>query len=345
MGTDSQTTWLVPQPGSKAISALGRLSQLPFVRTRMAVAYVSEMGVYRLEEQFSNAPHWATSSKLFLVGMDHGLTQPEALERLRSLPSSEIRVPAIQEVLKSPMFRRQVSFHPKCYAFDVGTKKKLAGLFIGSNNLTHAGMSNNTEFAVAFEAARQVDRNVAHQFEQWWSSAWSGAEVLTDNLLEEYREGRATLRQASPASFVDEEPSPAELGSARCMWIESGFLSGGSHNQLELPQGIESFFGLVPNSGTLRSEFQLKHPNGTWNSWLQFWGNGVWRIRLPTVAEGAPSFHETLIRFDRTTSPDAYRIDTAPEQSARALRWVTKSQKLGTVRHTLQASGRKYGWF
>lgn len=341
---------IVAQPASTAAAAIVHLSEsITYSRVRLAAAYATELGVLRLDELLSETSHWNSSGKRLMISFDNGITQPEALLRLASLPQSEVRIPGAIEALKSPTLRPKASFHAKCYCFDVKNSNRLtaAGLLIGSNNLTRAGLEINFELAVAMNAPA-LRPSAVKVFDSWWNAAWAKAQPLTDELLDVYRKKRIKVASDQVINPPDGELSPTDLASANSLWIKGGFLSGGAENQLELPQGVAQFFGLAP-AARIKGEsidLQLIWNKKNWTGWLKFWGNGVWRLRLPTVHQGAPSFRGTVIRLDRADLPNSYVLQTTPEASSAAGQWASRSLRLGRIQFTMKGrKGREYGWF
>lgn len=341
---------IVTQPASTAAAAIAELAEhIAYSRIRIAAAYATELGVLRLNDLLSETSQWNTSSKRFLISFDNGITQPEALLKLGEILESEIRIPGATEALKSANLRPKASFHAKCYCFDAKNYSKFTaeGILIGSNNLTSAGLDTNFELAVMLNRSALKPATVK-DFNSWWNSAWGKAEPLTDDLLNAYRRKRARIAAHQVSIPPDGELSPTELANANTLWIKGGFLSGGAENQLELPQGVAQFFGFTPGARTMGESIDLKliHGKQSWPGWLKFWGNGVWRLRLPTVHQGAPSFRGTVIRLDRGTLSNSYILRITPEDSSSAAQWVSKSQRLGRIQSTLRgARGREYGWF
>jgi HKD family nuclease len=340
---------IIAQPGDTAAAAIVRLAKyLPYSRIRVAAAYATELGALKLSALLSETPQWMSSGKRFLISFDNGITQPEALVKLAGLPQSEVRIPRASEALKSTNLRANPSFHAKCYCFDVKNASKLAigGLLIGSNNLTGAGLELNFELAALMNAST-LQLKTHKDFNEWWNNAWSKAEPLTDSLLGAYRKRRLKVAADSVANPPDGELSPTELANASSLWIK-GSLMGGSDNQLELPQGVAQFFGFSSGMRTIGESIDLQL---IWNKqnrggWLKFWRNGVWRLRLPTIREGGPSFRGTVIRLDRTDSANSYIVRTAPEGSDAADKWASKSRHLGSIQFTMKnGKGRQYGWF
>jgi HKD family nuclease len=340
---------LVAQPGEiNALTALTHLSAtIQYSRLRVAVAYASERGVWRFEEIFSGQAQWPIAQKRFLVSLDHGITQPEALVRLAAFPACEIRIPGAKEVLKSATLSRLAAFHAKCYGFDMKSGKglRLSAVLIGSNNLTEAGLTVNAELATAWMNRLSEAVPLEQDFNGWWRRVWASSEPFTSSILDTYRQRRQSLRSRLPADVIYEEPSPTELAAATALWIRGGFISGGSINQLELPQGAEAFFGLEPG-GPNRAEFSLVDSQHSWSSWIQFWVNGVWRLRLPTKPEDGPTYGQSIIHFQKTESDNIYKFHVARGDSGKAKTWIERSDSLGTRAITLKGSkGRIYGWY
>jgi HKD family nuclease len=349
-GIPSETTIIAAQPSLETCQKLLVLARsLPFDRVRVAVAYATEQGVNLLLSSMSAEPRWESATKMFLIGIDQGFTQPAALKRLATLLHSSVRIPGANEVLESANLHRKSIFHPKAYCFDSGSATIPFGLLIGSANLSVAGLTQNTELSLAYTGFRKTAQSwsdVFHPFNRWWNQQWNRAEQLNEALLARYSYLLEDIRRSSPTRFLAEEPSPSDLTSAQSVWIESGFLSGGSHNQLELPQGVENFFGApVPGPGA-EIILRLHHGSNSWDSWLKFWGNQVWRLRLPTPAQGLTSCENTILRFNRNPKGGTFELVIAHPASREASDWEANSIALGTLRETIhRQGGRRYGWF
>ncbi|HEU4677987.1 MAG TPA: hypothetical protein VFS35_00605, partial [Terrimicrobiaceae bacterium] len=82
----------------------------------VAVAYASVEGVRMLNQRLSGGI-WSGAQKRFLVSIDFGFTQPDALTRLSELYGAEVRVPNGRAVLREPTLRPPYAFHAKTFAF------------------------------------------------------------------------------------------------------------------------------------------------------------------------------------------------------------------------------------
>lgn len=336
---------VIGQPQEKAIDNIrGLAGKFHFSRVRIAVAYATERGADCLLRNLQSDPDWDHSQKLFLIGFDHGLTQPEALKKLAKENNSEVRFADGNELLTRKTLRRSVVFHPKVYSFDDCCKDSVLGIFTGSSNLTFNGLSQNIEFGISC-LENDTPRSIAQSFESWWKVHWSKGVEFNDNLEQTYSSLRKQIRQNSPQQFLTEEVSPTELSLANSLWIESGFLSGGSKNQLELPQGVEIFFDVDEALPQVKHPLILLKNGNEWDSWLQFWGNQVLRLRMPTKAEGiSENYENSLILFNRL-SGNSFDFEVIPLRSNRAKIIRNDSEELGQLRRTTRGDGgREYGW-
>jgi HKD family nuclease len=346
MRSVDEFTRMMIQPGEGILSELvSAAASVPYARVRVAVAFATEQGVGMLLSAVSSAANWESATKLFLVGIDHGITQPEALQFLARQPNTFVRVPAADEVLSSKKLVREEIFHPKTYCFDAGRSTAPFGIVVGSANLSVGGLTRNAELCVFHRGlpGGRLSSSVFDRFNRWWGAEWRRAYPLSSKLLVSYKGLRDGLRRSAPDRFATEEPSPSELSVARSFWIASGFLSGGSHNQLELPQGVEGFFGAL--HGEQEIAFHVRSGGRSWESWLRFWGNQVWRLRLPTVAEGLGGYEKQVLRFDRTSKAKVFDLKVIKDGSSEAMTLERRVTILGTLRKTTEgAGGRKYGW-
>src|SRR5215471_1538321 len=87
---------------------------------RWAAAYSTHRGCERLVERVSarmGKSAWKKSPKQFVTALDFGLTEPDALEFLSSLPQSKVHI-ANADALNRPGFSPRKAYHPKLYLFD-----------------------------------------------------------------------------------------------------------------------------------------------------------------------------------------------------------------------------------
>src|SRR4051794_39258093 len=90
-------------------------------RALIAVAYATSTGVDALERCFGEttvrAAAWQRLEKRWLVGSDWFRTEPEALDRLSSLPNSQVHIFDGDAVVARPGSCPRIPCHPKTFIF------------------------------------------------------------------------------------------------------------------------------------------------------------------------------------------------------------------------------------
>lgn len=322
---------------------------------RVAAAFASEAGARTLRSLFPSGELDACG-KQFLVGIENGLTQPEALAYLLQLPNSQVRVPFGRKALDSETLRATTFFHPKVYAFRGRTRSTVVS---SSANLTQGGLRTNVEQFLAWSGSPEDPTSVG--FEAWWRGMWASADVIDAAFIDAYAQVRPAIqppveRPSRAGPIVESEPAPADLKNAQWMWTEAlRPLEGGSHNQLELfLSGYHFFYDEdEPPRDELRSlEFvdvdgrvydnpdRIVHFNGPP---LMSRGNAMWRIRLPTAREGLEGYQagQVVLRFLRTEMPNRYLLEICELGSDMALDWERASRKIASVPGP---PARRMGW-
>lgn len=321
----------------------------PPERLRVAVGFASEAGA-RAFRGLCEGPGFESVPKQWLVGIENGLTQPEALTYLSALPDSEVRVPFGEKSLSSGSLRAPTFFHPKLYAYDGNQTRAIVS---ASANLTEGGLIRNTEQFLTWSGTPKDD--VAGTFDDWWSATWKRATVVTAEFIAAYDEVRPHLQPPrdvpappdTPPPIIEAEPAPSDLKAAEWMWIEAiRSLEGGGQNQLELiltgyhffypdevtpPRDVGRPLEFLDAAGNLfDNPNRIVHYNGP-----PFMpkGNAMWRVRLPTQHEGLSGYQDggVAIRFRRTDVADRYRIDIAELGSGEAEAWKAESRKIATA--------------
>ena len=95
-----------------------------FKSVRVAMAYASDAGCRNLCQELTRAmPGWRRAQKQWLLSIDYGRTEPEALLLLRDLQNSEVKIANYGAVLDRGLMPLRC-FHPKTYIFE--SKKSAA---------------------------------------------------------------------------------------------------------------------------------------------------------------------------------------------------------------------------
>lgn len=122
-----------------------------------------------------------------LVGLQHGVTTPAALQLLKEACDLRIVVPGAR------------LFHPKVYLFH---RRRSAIAWIGSANFTGKGFASNdkgNEEAV-------FETHVVPAIADWFERCWDKAGPLDKDVLERYCEGYEHPKRGA----LDERPPPGE---------------------------------------------------------------------------------------------------------------------------------------
>ncbi len=339
-----------------------------FRRVRVAVAYASYSGCHDLVNALrGRIRNWNTLQKQWLVSIDFGRTETEALEYLWNLPDSEVRIPDAVELLQNTLIPERC-FHPKTYVLDGSSESGNApfGVFIGSGNLTLSGLHTGVEHATSLlwvpplsRRERAILERVRRQF-SWWEVVWHDASPLTAEILDRYRNVRPRRPREDAARSV--RPFAAavrsEVGSspgiawahARYFWIQTHELYKNlgrdrPGNQLDMRRGTRVYFGFPPDAvprntvlGSLTLQFQ---DNPSYSRSLRFGNNYMDKVNLPIPGEDGPdSYDHSTIRFERL-GPQNFRVILGLRNDLR--QWRRYSAEQGMLYEL--AGGREFGFY
>jgi hypothetical protein len=120
---------------------------VPYNLADVAVAYATRRGVELLNRRLDGTG-WTGATKRFLISVDFGVTEPEALAALEALPNAEVRVPNGLVVLASEALRPPSTFHTKAYAFRVSDAASQLALVVGSANITASALATGAEAVI-----------------------------------------------------------------------------------------------------------------------------------------------------------------------------------------------------
>lgn len=353
------------QAGSIADAIAACSSASTFIQFFAAVAYANVPGVRALLHTLEQAcPTWRELPKRWLISCDFGLTQPEALDLLCSLPRSEVRVP-FGEFLLMRRLTPRASFHPKLYVFDGGPDA--FACVAGSANVTLGGLGVGTEVATRVIAMAPFNRSerrqvtTARRAVAWFDIAWSSSDVVTASFVRRY----AAVRPARPSptdstsvarrtTAVARHLQAAEIdlmrwSSASTFWIEvrrmyrnRGPTRPG--NQLDCPRGVRVFFGFprgdVPPN-TIFGEVTLRF--GRHEAVLRtvkYGHNQMDKVNLPIPSsEGPASYDNSILSFERRTD-GTFAVDAVGPTAFRRMLQQSRSRGLAYT----MSGGRRFGF-
>jgi HKD family nuclease len=303
---------------------------------RVAAAFASEAGVEVLRSKVVGVAPFDAAEKRWLVGIQGGITQPKALEKLAASESSAVRVPFGAAALADAELRARDFFHPKLYYLENGSTGE-AAIVSTSANLTLSGLTTNIEQVLLWRGLRSDD--AAKELRRWWDALWETSDIATTAFIANYESKRPRLPlRKKPLS---KEPADLVLRRASSFWIElTRKPEGGSYNQIELLYNAHLFF--FPNtkkpSKAAGRPLTFEDSRGnvyddagrqvTFNGPPRMpTGNSMWRVYMPTLAMGFRGYQDgdVLVRFERTSQSDHYRVLVTAADSPLALGWINGS--------------------
>jgi len=352
-----------PGEGPAVLAAYRHMaSKVPFDRVTGLFAFASAKGARLLCRALREAcGRWDSVTKRWVISIDGGITDPEALRFLLRIKRTEVRVPDAEGLLArrlKPIHR----FHPKTMLFESGAQARRAtGLVVGSANLTCNGLCFGHEHVLAADLAyRGNDASIATGIDDL-TLVYESATRIDEGFIDRYQ----AIRPTSPSLEVEFEDKrtdmilqeqsvipeleAASLASANNLWVEvlkesknRGPNQEGS--QIDLKKGTRVFFGFgdhaLPKNSPIGTIQILFHDHSALRN-LRFGKNGMDKLDLPIPGrEGPPSYGNQTLLFTR--QPDgAFRMTVG--SAAQIAEWKHRSNKLGAS-FRLQG-GRAYGVF
>jgi len=333
-----------------------------------AFAYATKRGVELLCETLEEvSPNWDSASKIWIVSIDFGHTEPEAITELQGLPNSQVRIPYASEVLRQRL-RPKLIFYGKTLVCHEGNTLDdgKGGILVGSANMTMNGLCFGHEHASAFTwmKRRRVPKptwTTLNASVQRLSELFDTCENPTRAFLRDYaarRPKRIRDRSEDSSDEVTRISSPnsdlslrenAHLATATSLWIDVDYVvqnRGRSRpgNQIDLQHGTRVFFGMssdqVPKN-TFLGEITVVYRAERTSCHMRFGNNQMDKLNLPVPEDGGPPEYEGKTLLFKRTSSGEFQLSV--RSRAVASRWKSKSRNQGTLFE--MRSGREYGIF
>jgi len=330
----------------------------------VCVAYATQAGVAQLVGELrSQWNRFDTARKLFVVGLDFGLTEPAAIRYLGTLKNASCHLYEARRTLSARLCP-QPRFHPKLYALgssgSMSHSRSVSGI-TGSVNLTGAGLTSNVEAYTRFRTSRETASG------RRWIQDLAVAENLarsqpraTEPLISEYEK----LRRRVPAlDILRAEPTPGKydpshelqaphlraLQAARCLWTQTLRIVenrgvGHAGNQVDLKRGARVFFGSrVPLQAPINTPLgtiDVVTGSGHEQCNLRYGNNGMDKVNLP-IPGGAnpPKYDYSFILWERIAG-GSFKLHVRPDGKA----WVRASLEEAALL-TYAGGRRSWGFF
>ncbi len=351
-----------PGEGTSILNACRDLAgSTTFNRLTGLYAFASYKGARLLVEILKPSASWASASKRWVISIDGGITEPEALRYLVRMRRTEVRVPEAEALLTrklKPAFR----FHPKTLLLErQGTPIQPAAILVGSANLTCSGLCFGHEHAMSAQpAGSDLPASLASGLANL-EQVVAASTVIDEAFIDRY----AAIRPAKPtlteefenerAENILQEPPviaatmSAALAAADHFWIHIEYVVGNrgrneEGNQIDMQRGSRVFFGFgdkaLPKNSPIGSVRILYETHSASRN-LRFGNNSMDKLDLPIPGtEGPASYSNETLLFTRETST-SYRLSVGAPAEIRA--WKARSRALGTS--FSMRSGREFGVF
>ena len=351
-----------PGEGTAILNAYRDLAaSTTFSRLTGLYAFASHKGARLLIGILQRSPSWSAASKRWVVSIDGGITEPEALRFLLKLRRSEVRVPDAEALLTrslNPTFR----FHPKTLLLERQSPTfKPAAILVGSANLTCSGLCFGHEHALSAKATGDSLPPTLGAGLQSLEKVIMGATVIDEAFIDRY----SALRPPTPMlpeEFEDERADQilqdqpaipavmsASLAAAANFWIDIEYVvkNRGKYeegNQIDMQRGSRVFFGFGDKTLPRNSHIgavRITYGRHAASRNLRFGNNSMDKLDLPIPdVEGPPSYsHQTLLFTRLGTKSFQLKIGSPADVAA----WKAQSRAAGTA-FSMQ-SGREFGVF
>lgn len=320
------------------------------VLIRAGFAFATFGGVREFISQVEYVDNWENVQKEFLIGIYHAITEPSALEIMRNLTNSRVRVFVPGNKLTPTVFNSKPVFHSKVLAINVGNQRSIGMIQTGSMNLTSAAIGKrpqNHEFSLAI-GIENGDQLESKKFNSWWATLWSQSRDADRRFILRYAELREQLLNQNPILQSSIE-TPLEIGDVETFFCEVGAGSGppGFRHQIEFPESLVKFFGKVERK---RKDFTLKRGNDTWRERpLSYkkttFGVDIWRLGMPTQHSGGDPIAGRAIQFRRTENALEFEFEVVDVDSDEFKNWVKSANIHGHLGATQGNRARRYGFY
>ncbi|WP_143071535.1 hypothetical protein [Tranquillimonas rosea] len=316
---------------------------------------------------FENAlgKNHSTMACRWLTSFDYCRTEPIALEAIRSLPNSSVRIFDAEFCLSRECTPR-VPFHPK--AFFV-RNSDYEYLLAGSGNISRSGLARGYEagLSVGIDLKATPKKSSAfrsmQQSRKWFDAAWGGALPLSDKILSRYTSIFESVdRQKSPAITEDDiasdHPTNGALRNAdlqklricRNFWIEAGNITKNRGpnlpgNQLMMKRLTRVYFGFPPTVAPENSAIgtvELSFGGGDFDDYsVTYSDNKMDKLVLPIPGADGPASYDQKNLIFRNVAPGRFELSIGSDADKKG--WLRNSKKIDA--NFAMKGGRKWGVF
>ncbi|WP_162562339.1 phospholipase D-like domain-containing protein [Salinigranum rubrum] len=233
----------------------------------------------------------------WIIGLNQGITTPNALEELLSKSRTDVRLFLPRGEVTEQALRRGPYLHAKVGGFYSESTKDQICLFVTSANATGAAMSShpkNFEMGSKLSYPDRIGADDIRIFRQWWEEVSSNTVTLTEDLIRDYESVRSNVPTSPPEAEQSDVQRITTSSDAKYMWTETGAMQGQMRYILEIKEELADFFEeKTPSDSYITIEFRgnresrkLTYHEGHYSP--------QWRVFLPT---NFPAHNEDFYRY------------------------------------------------
>ncbi len=315
---------------------------------RIGFAYATQGGIDPLCKDGSGEDWRDSASSEWLIGLDQGITEPDALRELAAHSEADVRVLIPDTELSKGSLYKRPRFHAKIAFIESTSLGQDSSLITSSANLTGSALENrptNYEVGLMQSTDQGLSSEDIEQFNQWWKSAWSQGTPVTDSLLDQYEEVRQDFFQSNPeVQEFESSTSVNHASEATNLWIETKKMTGGAGNQTRFNVELSPFFDT--KFGEIVIEFKGDtYPNRSVNPRVTDppFGMNVTPVYLPP----GPDYKFSVIHLERlpahSSGKPRYKLTVAEPGDEVAEEWRRRAEEDGVIGNT--GGGREFGYY
>lgn len=335
-------------------------------RIDVAVAYITASGFREFDNSLRNelGDGWSAVKKRWITSFDYMRTEPSALQSIREMPHSLIRIHNAAVVRQSAC-TPSIPFHPKVF---ITIGRQAERVLAGSGNLSRSGLRRGHEAGLAIgiskppAAGEAGCRKVVSSYKSWFNGLWEDGDICDDALLGRYRDLHQSISNLKNPTPTEDDVAPAnpnqlssddlrKLRACEYFWIEAGNVTKNlgpnrPGNQLMMKRLSRVFFGVppidVPQNSPLthmKISFNGREP---WPCSLTFSDNGMDKLTLPAPGTHGPPKYDNENLLFRRIGADHFALELGT--SAQKRMWLKRSKAI-EADFSMSSGGRTWGVF
>lgn len=363
----SQVDYIAQPTSRTTLDALQAILQNGGVeQLDVAVAYITAGGTFDLLKRVSETlgGAWAEIPKRWITSFDYCRTEPVALDTLRSVPNSSVRIHDAKFCIEHGGAPK-LPFHPKTFLIRTNHRDYVLA---GSGNMSRSGLSRGVEAGLVVGVNRVLPAEPSavtaiQEMRTWFSTTWGSATPLNAPLLTSYIqlfERNDNLKAPVP---TEDDVASTDTGNGalstrdlqrlrvcRHLWIDAGNVTKNRGpnlpgNQLMLKRLSRVFFGFGPTAvpeNTYIGGVDIGFDGGQSAPFsLTYSDNKMDKLVLPIPGAGGPPAYDNEYLLFRRTKPGAFEL-TLGTKTLKA-KWLKRS---GAIDGAFKMqSGREWGVF